>query len=621
MLSRVAVTVNKPLVSVLVALASAAVWAQVPAPQQARDAQAKAQAQAPATGLIAGTVVSGANGQPADGVSVILSGMELRVTRSALTDDSGVFSFPALPAGTYTLRASKTGHVSATFGQKAPGRAGTPIVLAQGQQLKDLSLEVPKGGVISGAIYDEKNRPSVSTAVRVMRWTMQSGERALVAAGTANTDDRGIYRVFGLMPGEYIVSATARNSATTLVNAEVTSSGQVIMPDVTTQMREAGAAGPALGYAAVYFPGTTQPGMARVVTVGVSEEQLGVDFQLQRVPLSRVTGQLTAPAGVAVTNVQLRLVDRLAAMPGTPQMAARATREGTFTFPSVPPGQYQLVATLSLPVPRPVGAELASSDPREAARQAELRAMGLSSSTGDARRFWAQADVQVDAGYAPSITLSLQDGMTVSGALVFEGAAPLPPQLNRVRLTLAPHGQAMTSSGLSAITAIPDANGRFTFTGVTPGQYRIRASGVPGWTLKTAIADGRDTLDYWVEVKPGENVANISVGFGDTSTDLKGRLQSAFGQPTADYTVIIFPADARYWVPLARRMRSTRPSTDGAFSFNGLPAGEYRLAAVTDVEAGAWYDPALLQELLPASIAVRLVDGQPVVQDLRVSGQ
>ncbi|MCR4376009.1 MAG: carboxypeptidase regulatory-like domain-containing protein [Acidobacteria bacterium] len=594
------VTVNKPLVSVLVALASAAVWAQVPAPQQARDAQA--QAQAPATGLIAGTVIAGGNGQPVDGATVILSGMELRVTRSALTDDSGVFSFPALPAGTYTLRASKTGHVNATFGQKAPGRAGTPIVLAQGQQLKDLSLEVPKGGVISGAIYDDKNRPSVSTAVRVMRWTMQSGERALVAAGTANTDDRGIYRVFGLTPGEYIVSATARNSATTLINAQITSTGQVIMPQVNMPMREASAAGPVLGYAAVYFPGTTQPGMARVVAVGASEEQLGVDFQLQRVPLSRVTGLTLAPAGVAVTNVQLRLIDRLAAGPGTPQMAARSTREGTFTFPAVPPGQYQLVATLSVAVPRPAGAG------------------GLSSGS-TARRLWAQADVQVDAGYAPSITLSLQDGMTVSGALAFDGAAPLPPQLNRVRLTLAPHGQAMTSRGLSAITAIAEANGRFTFTGVTPGQYRIRASGAPGWTLKTAIADGRDALDYWVEVKPGENVANVSVGFGDTSTDLKGRLQSAFGQPTADYTVIIFPADPRYWVPLARRMRSTRPSTDGAFAFNGLPAGEYRLAAVTDVDAGAWYDPALLQELLPASVSVRLIDGQPVVQDLRVSGQ
>jgi hypothetical protein len=53
----------------------------------------------------------------------------------------------------------------------------------------------------------------------------------------------------------------------------------------------------------------------------------------------------------------------------------------------------------------------------------------------------------------------------------------------------------------------------------------------------------------------------------------------------------------------------------------GLPEGEYRLAAVTDVEPGAWYDPELLRQLQIASVPVRLVEGQAVVQDLRVSGQ
>ena len=73
-------------------------------------------------------------------------------------------------------------------------------------------------------------------------------------------------------------------------------------------------------------------------------------------------------------------------------------------------------------------------------------------------------------------------------------------------------------------------------------------------------------------------------------------------------------------MPLGRRIRSARPSTDGKFAFGGLPAGEYRIAAVIDVEPGAWNDPALLQQLLNASLPVRLVDGQPVVQDIRVSG-
>jgi hypothetical protein len=209
--------------------------------------------------------------------------------------------------------------------------------------------------------------------------------------------------------------------------------------------------------------------------------------------------------------------------------------------------------------------------------------------------------------------------MTITGGVSFDGSAAQ-PLLNRVRLTLGPLGQAMQSLGANSLTAAADANGRFTFTGVSPGQYRIRASGATGWSLKGVIADGKDTLDFPLEVKPGENMSNVNVEFTDKFTDLKGTLQSQLGQPTSDFTVIIFSTDPRYWVPLGRRIRSARPSSDGKFSFSGLPAGDYRIAAVTDVEPGAWNDPALLQELMAASISVRLVEGQPVVQDIRVSG-
>ena len=235
------------------------------------------------------------------------------------------------------------------------------------------------------------------------------------------------------------------------------------------------------------------------------------------------------------------------------------------------------------------------------------------------RRLWAVADVSVDGAYAPNIQLTLQEGMTITGAVSFDGSAQQPP-LNRVRVTLGPLGQAMNSNGISTLTATADTNGRFTFTGVSPGQYRIRATGAAGWTVKGVMADGKDTLDFPLEVKPGENLSNVNVEFTDKFTDLKGTIQSQNGQPTSDFTVIIFAADQRYWVPLGRRIRSARPSTDGKFSFNGLPAGDYRIAALTDVEPGAWNDPALLQQLMSASLAVRLVEGQSVVQDIRVSG-
>ena len=184
--------------------------------------QRDAQGQAPVptgTGVMTGTVTMAGTGQPVEGVRVTLSGAELRTTRSALTNDDGQFVFDKLPAGTYTVRGTRTGHIAGTYGQKQPGKPGTSIVLAEGQQLRNVTFEIAKGGVISGSVLDEKNRPSIGTPVRVMRWVIQSGERTLTTAGTGTTDDRGMYRIYNLSPGDYVVSAVPRNTAAEILTS------------------------------------------------------------------------------------------------------------------------------------------------------------------------------------------------------------------------------------------------------------------------------------------------------------------------------------------------------------------------------------------------------------------
>ena len=61
-----------------------------------------------------------------------------------------------------------------------------------------------------------------------------------------------------------------------------------------------------------------------------------------------------------------------------------------------------------------------------------------------------------------------------------------------------------------------------------------------------------------------------------------------------------------------------RPGTDGSFSFANLPAGEYRLAAVTDVETNEWFEPAFLDRLVSTSIALTLADGERKRQDVKI---
>ena len=134
------------------------------------------------------------------------------------------------------------------------------------------------------------------------------------------------------------------------------------------------------------------------------------------------------------------------------------------------------------------------------------------------------------------------------------------------------------------------------------------------------MVNGRDALDFPLEVVPNGNVSGAVITFADRTQSVSGTLQDALGRPTSDYTIIIFSSDNRYWTPQSRRIRATRPGTDGKFSFTNLPAGQYRLTAVTDAEQGEWFDPAFLSQVVGASVTITLAEGEKKTQDIRMAG-
>jgi hypothetical protein len=76
-----------------------------------------------------------------------------------------------------------------------------------------------------------------------------------------------------------------------------------------------------------------------------------------------------------------------------------------------------------------------------------------------------------------------------------------------------------------------------------------------------------------------------------------------------------------YPVPGSRRIRMTRPATDGTFIVVGLPAGDYLLAALADLEPGEWNDPTLLAQLAASSLGVTLRERATTTQDVRIGGR
>ena len=142
----------------------------------------------------------------------------------------------------------------------------------------------------------------------------------------------------------------------------------------------------------------------------------------------------------------------------------------------------------------------------------------------------------------------------------------------------------------------------------------------PGWTLLSAVAKGRDALDFPLDVAPNEEINDVVVTFTDTTQEVNGSLQDPTGRPAPDYTIVVFAADTRFWTSPSRRIRSTRPGTDGRFAVSNLPPGEYRIAAVVDVAPGEINDPAFLEQLVAASVKVTLAEGERKTQDLKIAG-
>jgi hypothetical protein len=130
--------------------------------------------------------------------------------------------------------------------------------------------------------------------------------------------------------------------------------------------------------------------------------------------------------------------------------------------------------------------------------------------------------------------------------------------------------------------------------------------------------NGRDILDAGLVIRADGGEQEIVISFTDRPTELSGVFQDASGRPTTDYLVIVFPADRAAWVPGARRLRTARPAIDGSFLIQGLPSGDYLLAALADLEPGIWNDPEFLASVAPAAIPVSLAEGEKKRQDIRI---
>jgi hypothetical protein len=552
-------------------------------------------------GRITGRVLAADNGRPVKRARVFVSAAELPGGRAALTDDQGVFDLSELPAGRYTLTVSKSGFVSLSYGQRRPLQAGTPLQLADGQQLKGVDFQLPRGSAIAGRVLDQDGDAMAGVNVRVLRYQYLQGDRRLTPAGSAQTDDRGQYRIWGLMPGEYYVSAVARNfnpgggrggpgRGGAFGPGRFGGPGGVSPagPFVGRGGAPAGDAGDdpdQLAYAPTYFPGVPSVDEAKPITVGLGAEVLDINFGMLLVRAAQIAGHVMNADGTPATNGNVNLVAETTGRAGQigTNFGGRIQWDGAFSIANVPPGRYVLRAR--------------------------------SDDTGAPE--FAMQPISVSGQDVDDVMVMLTAGGTINGTVTFLPGGSQAPDLTQVRITAPSTDQGMFGPQGNARV---DKDGRFTLSGVAAGSHLIRSGGnLRGWTLKSVTIGGRDVTDTPVSLRSGETVSNVQVVFTDKLNEISGTITDGNGRAMSDFTVLVFPTDSTLWRPQARQIMTARPDQTGKYRIRGLPPGEYYLVTVDPAEQGEWFEPAYLDEHRTGAARLTLGDGDAKTQDFKVS--
>ena len=584
-------------------LAVAALAAQdAPGPEQGRRGRGflqprDDQAQPTGNSRIGGRVTT-LDGTPVRRAQVTLASRDAGVRRGTTTDNDGLFELADLPAGRYTLSAGKTGYLTLNHGQRRPFEPGRPIDLADKQTIGRADFILPRGSVITGTLSDEFGEPMPDATVQALRYRYVSGRRQLTPTGrTAQTNDIGQFRIFGLPPGDYYVASTLR-AAGPLAQI-VADNIEVFLPAGGDAIRFQGAGGPAMlagrigqlgglgqdgasGYAPTYYPGASNVAAAQRITVGLGEEISGISFGMLAVPLARISGTVIDSAGAPLNRGRVAL-ESTAGTPVDPGAGA-AIFDGRFEMAGVPPGEYTL----------------------------RVQTVGRGRGRGGNLEF-ARAPVSVNGADVDGLILATSPGATVSGRVVSASGTAIPGG-SRLRVTVV----SMDADPIAAPGGFVDDGGAFELRGLG-GTYLFRVANLPaGWSLNRVALDGRDVTDTPYPLHGGTDIDDLEVEVTDKSTRITGLVTDDRGEPVEEYAVVVFAADSTFWAPPSRFVRAGRPDQDGRFEIAGLPPGQYLAVAVEYLEQGSEADPDLLEQLVGGASSFTLDEGETHQLDLRL---
>jgi hypothetical protein len=502
-------------------------------------------------GAIKGRVVM-PTGQPVSGAMVTINGNNQ--LRTVTADRQGRFDFGRFKDGDYRIEAGKSGYLTPDFRSLLESQTALMVRVSEDARVHDVEVVLTRGGAIAGAIVDSAGEPFQNVLVRALRVRQDGGRMVATSTGWPRlTDDRGRYRLFGLPTGSYLIVAT--------LNATETG------PDRAR----------ASGFAPVYYPGTASIEAAQNAQVELGSAVTGVDLTFAVSSTVRVTGKALNAAGEPLHGrVALANSARSGGVAGEPRFAA-IEPDGSFALVDVPPGDY-VVQALGDPgpgVPREFGAEyitVAEHDP-------------------------------------PPLTIRTAAGATLDGRFVAEGRSTLPMRAQVIHaVPLDTDRSPAGGRGPEGLAVHED--GRFYLTGLF-GPMRMTYPAPDGWYVKSMTIGGVDVTDQAFDFGFGnETVPDAEIVLSNAGARIAGSVSDASDKRAPEFVVVAFSANRVNWFPGSRHTKRATTGPNGSFDVDGVPPGEYYVAAIDALPQGEWQSPDGLGLLVQRAVRVTVGEGQ-----------
>lgn len=529
------------------------------APTPAAKSGAKESNSPTITGSIRGRL-SSTDGQPVMNANVMVQSLSGNpVAKPARPDADGKFVFEDLPPGSYILIGMAPGYIDQSMA------LGSPLEWPRHLIGSSVNVSLVKGGVITGTITDTKGEPLVGVPVRA---TLASSHAStmlgmLSGTGASESDDRGVYRIYGIYPGQYTVSAGGKGGL-----GQFGASGFDI--DVPT-----------------FYPSSTRD-TAVPVSVRSGDETSGIDIKYKgdegHSISGVVRGNIDANAGQVAFPIMLAHAGTTSVL--SIGIAAVADPGRAFSFDGVADGEYDLFANYL-------------TNPNENAligmKRVSLRGADL---TGIELRL---APLGSLSGTITLDPLKPEAKCDKRASQVVEATLKLPPDdpkkvTNPLSAMYSGFGQ-LNEKGEFALRNLDSARYRLDIKLPTESWY-VRAISLPASAARATQAPTATTNQApsatqpstppgavaWqgtVTIKSGDNISGVSIMVGQDAASLRGRASPEGATVREGTRVYLVPVD-REQANNVLRYSDTFVKRDGTFAIANLAPGRYFILSRVD---------------------------------------